>query len=101
MSLATSGNYRKFYKENGVKYSHVIDPFTGFPARNELMSVTVLHKDCMLADAYATAFMVMGLNKSRGYLIDNPEIQAYIVYRDIKGELSTFISEDLKERIIN
>ena len=101
MSLATSGNYRKFYRENGVKYSHVIDPSTGFPARNELMSVTVLHKDCMFADAYATAFMVMGLNKSKNYLIDNPEIQAYIVYRDIKGELRTFISEDLKERIIN
>src|SRR5690606_10116533 len=63
-ALATSGNYRKYYVENGQKYSHIIDPHTGYPAKNNLLSATVIALDCMRADAYATAFMVMGLEKS-------------------------------------
>ena len=100
-SLATSGNYRKFYQENGVKYSHVINPKTGFPSFNKLLSVTVIHESCMKADAYATAFMVMGLKKSKLYLDKNTDLEAYIVYRDTDGELNTFISEDLQKRILN
>ena len=100
-SLATSGNYRKFYQENGVKYSHVINPKTGFPSFNKLLSVTVIHESCMKADAYATAFMVMGLKKSKLYLDKNADLEAYIVYRDTDGELNTFISEDLQKRILN
>lgn len=100
-SLATSGNYRKFYQENGVKYSHVINPKTGFPSLNKLLSVTVIHESCMKADAYATAFMVMGLKKSKLYLDNNTDLKAYIVYRDTDGELNTFISEDLQKRILN
>lgn len=100
-SLATSGNYRKFYQENGVKYSHVINPKTGFPSFNKLLSVTVIHESCMKADAYATAFMVMGLKKSKLYLDKNTDLEAYIVYRDTNGELKTFISENLQKRILN
>ena len=100
-SLATSGNYRKFYQENGVKYSHVINPKTGFPSFNKLLSVTVIHESCMKADAYATAFMVMGLKKSKLYLDNNTDLEAYIVYRDTNGELKTFISEGLQKRILN
>jgi thiamine biosynthesis lipoprotein len=100
-SLATSGNYRKFYQENGVKYSHVINPKTGFPSFNKLLSVTVIHESCMKADAYATAFMVMGLKKSKLYLDNNTDLEAYIVYRDTNGELKTFISENLQKRILN
>ena len=100
-SLATSGNYRKFYQENGVKYSHVINPKTGFPSLNKLLSVTVIHESCMKADAYATAFMVMGLKKSKLYLDNNTDLKAYIVYRDTDGELNAFISEDLQKRILN
>ena len=100
-SLATSGNYRKFYQENGVKYSHVINPKTGFPSLNKLLSVTVIHESCMKADAYATAFMVMGLKKSKLYLDNNTDLKAYIVYRNTDGELNTFISEDLQKRILN
>jgi len=99
-SLATSGNYRKFYQENGIKYSHVINPTTGFPSFNKLLSVTVVHESCMKADAYATAFMVMGLKKSKLYLDNNPDLEAYIVYRDTNGELNTFISENLQKRIL-
>jgi len=59
-SLATSGNYRRFYEEDGIKYSHTIDPSTGYPVQHGLLSATVVAHDCMRADAYATAFMVMG-----------------------------------------
>ena len=59
-ALATSGNYRKFYVRDGVKYAHTINPKTGFPSQNRLLSVTVVTSDCSLADAYATAFMAMG-----------------------------------------
>ena len=57
-SLATSGNYRKFYVENGIKYSHTIDPKTGYPAKNQLLSATILANDCATADGVATACMV-------------------------------------------
>ena len=100
-SLATSGNYRKFYIENGVKYSHIINPLTGFPALNKLMSVTVIHESCMKADAYATAFMVMGLKKSKDYLQKNNDLEAYIVYRNLDGELQVYVSENFQERIVN
>ena len=63
-SLATSGNYRKFYERNGIKYVHTIDPKTGHPVISNLLSATVVAKDCMTADAYATALMVFGIDRS-------------------------------------
>ena len=100
-ALATSGNYRKFYEKNGVKYSHIINPFTGFPAQNRLLSVTVIHENCMLADAYATAFMVMGVKKSKQFLKTHPEIEIYLIYTNKNGGWNTFISSDFKKRIVN
>ncbi len=78
--LATSGNYRKFYEEKGVKYSHTIDPRTGYPVRHSLLSATVVAKDAMTADAIATFFMVAGLEESMKFLQSNPDIDAYLVY---------------------
>jgi FAD:protein FMN transferase len=63
-ALATSGSYRKFVERDGRKYSHAINPQTGFPITHSLLSISVLAKDCMTADAYATAFLVMGLDKA-------------------------------------
>ncbi|RCR70787.1 FAD:protein FMN transferase [Larkinella punicea] len=63
-SLATSGSYRKFVVRNGKKFSHAIDPRTGYPITHQLLSVSVIADDCMTADAYATAFLVMGLEKA-------------------------------------
>ncbi len=63
-SLATSGSYRKFIERDGRKYSHAINPHTGFPITHSLLSISVLANDCMTADAYATAFLVMGLEKA-------------------------------------
>lgn len=65
MAMATSGNYRNFYYKNGKKYAHTIDPKTGRPVQHSLLSATVLAKDCATADAYATAFMVMGVEKAK------------------------------------
>jgi thiamine biosynthesis lipoprotein len=100
-ALATSGNYRKFYEQDGVKYSHTINPFTGFPSQNRLLSVTVINDDCMLADAYATAFMVMGVKKTKQFVASNPEIEIYLVYTGNDGDWKTFISPSMQKRIIN
>jgi thiamine biosynthesis lipoprotein len=100
-ALATSGNYRKFYEQNGVKYAHTINPFTGFPEQNRLLSVTVIHDNCMLADAYATAFMVMGVKQSKQFIKAHSEIEIYLVYTGKDGDWRTFISPAMQKRIIN
>ncbi len=69
-SLATSGNYRKFYEKNGIKFVHTINPKTGYPVVSNLLSATVVADDCMTADAYATAFMVFGVERSIEFLED-------------------------------
>lgn len=79
-SLATSGNYRKFYEKDGMKYSHTIDPATGYPVTHHLLSVSVIADDCMSADAYATAFMVMGIDKTKKFLSLNKNLEAFLVY---------------------
>jgi len=100
-ALATSGNYRKFYEQDGLKYAHTINPFTGFPAQNRLLSVTVIHDNCMLADAYATAFMVMGVKQSKQFVKAHPEIEIYLVYTGKDGAWRTFISPSMQKRIFN
>jgi thiamine biosynthesis lipoprotein len=98
-SLATSGNYRKFYVENGIKYSHTIDPKTGYPAKNQLLSATVLASDCTTADGIATACMVMGKDKTIEFLNLHPEYEAYLIYSDDHGDFKTWTSEGLKKYI--
>ncbi len=100
-ALATSGNYRKFYELDGIKYAHTINPFTGFPSQNRLLSVTVINDECMLADAYATAFMVMGVKKTKQFVASNPEIEIYLVYTGNDGDWKTFVSPNMQNRIIN
>ena len=100
-ALATSGNYRKFFKKEGIKYSHTINPFTAFPTQNRLLSVTVIHDNCMLADAYATSFMVMGVKKTKQFVTKKPEIEIYLVYTAKDGSWKTFISPNFKKRILN
>jgi len=96
-SLATSGNYRKFYVEDGIKYSHTIDPKTGYPAKNRLLSATILADDCATADGIATACMVMGHEKSIEFIKANPMLSAYFVISGDDGNYKTWISENLKE----
>ncbi|HWR99822.1 MAG TPA: FAD:protein FMN transferase [Prolixibacteraceae bacterium] len=89
-AISTSGNYRKYYEENGVRYSHTIDPSNGFPVRHNLLSVSVLAGDCITADAYATAFMVMGLEKAKEFLSDHRDIEAYFISDDQQGGYAVF-----------
>ena len=98
-SLATSGNYRSFYEQNGIKYVHSIDPKTGYPVVSNLLSVTVMACDCMTADAWATAFMVMGLDKSIAFLENHDELQAYLIYSDAEGNLKTYVTNKMKHII--
>ena len=84
-SVSTSGNYRNFYIENGIKYAHTINPKTGYPARNELLSATILTDDCATADALATACMVMGLNKSLSFLKRLDGIEGYFISLDMQN----------------
>jgi thiamine biosynthesis lipoprotein len=99
-ALATSGNYRKFYEEGGQKFAHIIDPRTGYPAKQHLLSTTVIADDGITADAYATAFMIMGLDRSKQFLADNKELnlEVYFIY-DENGSWKTYASETLKKWI--
>ena len=102
MALATSGNYRKFYVENGQKFSHTINPLTGYPVRHSLLSASVMYPSCALADAYATSFMVMGLKESKAFLKYHPEIQAFLIFSDEQGNLKTWFTkgfEDIQEEM--
>lgn len=99
-SLTTAGNYRKFFIENGVKYGHTIDPKTGFPARNTLLSATVVCDDAVTADAWDTAFMVLGLEKSKELLKKLPGIEVYFIYSNPQGGYEVFFSEGLKKMIV-
>ncbi len=99
-SMATSGNYFNYYEKNGKTYSHTINPITGYPERNAMMSVTVLAKDCMTADAWATAFMVMGPNKGMALVPSLKEdgIEVFFIYLDeVDGEKDVRIFSTLSE----
>ena len=96
VAVATSGNYRNFYYRDGKKYAHTIDPHSGYPVQHSILSSTVLAKDCATADAYATAFMVLGLDASKEVLEAHPEIQAYFIYADEKGENQTDMTPGVK-----
>ena len=100
MAMATSGNYRNFYYRGGKKYAHTIDPATGYPVQHNILSATVLAKRCAEADAYATAFMVMGLDKAKKVLDKHPELMAYLIYSDNKGQLQVWYSPSMKGKIL-
>lgn len=97
-AMATSGNYRNFYYKGGRKYAHTIDPKTGRPVQHSLLSATVLAPTCAEADAYATSFMVMGLDKARQVLERKKQLKAYLIYQNAQGGLSVWKSEGLDER---
>jgi thiamine biosynthesis lipoprotein len=87
ITIATSGNYRNWYEADGVKYSHTINPRTGFPERTELLSASVFHKNCMAADAYATACMVLGVEKALSLAQRLPEIEIYLIFSRPDGSM--------------
>lgn len=98
-AMATSGNYRNFYYHGGKKYAHTIDPKTGYPVQHSILSATVIANNCATADAYATAFMVMGMEKAQKLLERHPELMAYIIFADKDGIIQTWCSPSLKGKI--
>lgn len=99
-AMATSGNYRNFYYKDGKKYAHTIDPKTGYPVQHSILSATVLADRCATADAYATSFMVMGLEKTKAVAARHPELMVYIIYANEKGQNQVWYSPTMKEKII-
>ena len=97
--LATSGNYRNYYYKDGKKYAHTIDPRTGYPVQHSILSSTVIAKDCMTADALATAFMVMGLEEAEKFCKADPNIDAYFIYSGKDGKFETYFTEGMKKYI--
>ena len=102
--VATSGNYRNYYIKDGKKYAHTIDPRTGYPSEQSILSATIVAEDCITADAYATAFMAMGLEKAREAAKNIPGIEYYVIYSDENGkhqiEYSTGMLQYLPNRPI-
>ncbi|MBT8219118.1 MAG: FAD:protein FMN transferase [Bacteroidia bacterium] len=94
-SVATSGNYRNYYEVDGQIFGHTINPFTGYPERSNLLSATIIHDECMYADAYATACMAMGLEQSLLFVNTNPEVSYLFLYTDSEGQLQSADSGDL------
>ncbi|MBO4806688.1 MAG: FAD:protein FMN transferase [Paludibacteraceae bacterium] len=96
-AVATSGNYRQFYHQGGKKYSHTINPHTGYPVSHNLLSATVIAPDCKTADAYATAFMVLGLEESLILVNCLPNLEAYFIYENEMGEMSVQYTEGFEK----
>lgn len=88
-AMATSGNYRQYYHKGGKKYSHTIDPRTGYPVVHNLLSASVFADDCMTADALATACMVVGLDSSMAMIEAIPDVEGFFIYADLSGVFQT------------
>ncbi len=93
ISLATSGNYRNYHEVNGAKYGHSINPKSGYPFQDRLLSISVLSKDCIDADAIATACMAMGLNKARTFITEIDGTEACFLAGNEDGTISTYYTD--------
>ena len=80
--VVTSGNYRKYYEKDGMKYSHTIDPRTGYPVQHNLLSATIVAENAAVADAYATYCMVIGLDAAREFISSRDGVEGYLIYDD-------------------
>ena len=80
--VVTSGNYRKYYVKGGRKYAHTINPLTGYPVEHYLLSATIVAPDAMMADAYATYCMVIGLEEAQEFIESNPDLEGCLIYDD-------------------
>ena len=101
IAMASSGNYRKFRvdPETGTKYVHTIDPLTGYTKNSNILAVTVVAKDCATADAYATTFMAMELDRSKALINDHPELEGYIIYLDPNGQVMEYMTDGFKAMV--
>lgn len=95
-SMATSGNYRNFYIKDNKRYAHTIDPRTGYPVQHSILSSTVIADDCAVADAYATSFMVLGLDGAKKVLEHHKELKAFFIYSVGKDKTAVWYSPSLE-----
>jgi len=100
MSVATSGNYRKFFVKDGQRYSHTIDPHTGYPVEHGLLSTTVIAPNCMTADAFATAFMVLGVDKSMEITKSDSTLEAYFIYANETDSINIVYTDGFKKLFV-
>lgn len=100
-SMATSGNYRNYYIKEGKKYAHTIDPQTGYPSQLDILGATVIADDCMTADAYATAFMVMGMERSIEIAGRIPGLHYYFIYEKSDGSFGIRYSDGFEQFFAN
>lgn len=99
-AIATSGNYRNYYISNGRKIAHTINPRTGYPAQQDILSSTVMAPSCAEADAFATAFMVLGLEQAKRVLERQLQLQAYFIYSDEQGGYQTWCTSGFSTLIV-
>lgn len=99
VGLATSGNYRNFYYKDGKKYAHTIDPRTGYPIQHNILSSTVVANNCATADAFATSFMVLGLDSAKAICAAHPEMDAYFIYTTDSGKMGIYFTDGMKKYI--
>lgn len=91
-SFTTSGNYFNYREIDGMKYSHTIDPETGFPVQRAILSASVFANDCTTADVWGTAFMVMGHEKAIAFVKHHPELEVLLIYSTPDGKMETYMT---------
>jgi thiamine biosynthesis lipoprotein len=99
-ALATSGNYRKFRTDSltGKKFVHTINPKTGLASKSDVLSASVVADNCMIADAYATAFMAMGFEKAKT-VVEKQNLSVLLIYVDAENNIQTYVTKDLEKQI--
>ena len=100
-AISTSGNNRRFFIENGIKYAHHLDPKTGYPAKNNLLSASLFANNCITTDANATGVLVMGLDKAKIFLQKHPEIKALLIYSDESGNYNYYKANGVDKILID
>lgn len=98
--IATSGDYRNFYVRDGRKYAHTINPKTGYPAAADILSATIMARDCIVADAYATSCMALGREEAKKLLARHPELEYYFIYADSTGTFRTEYSPGMEKYLV-
>jgi len=96
-AVTTAGGYRKFYIKDGKKYSHIINPKTGYPVNNNLLSVTIIAPTAIMADAYDTPFMVLGVDSCLKVCKSIPGMECYLIYVDKNGKNQVVYTEGFKK----
>jgi thiamine biosynthesis lipoprotein len=100
-AMTTAGNYRNYTKKDGQVFNHLINPKTGSMQQTSLLSVTVFAKDAISADAYDTAFFVMGFEATKAFVKKHSDLEVYMIYNDANGNLKSYASDGIKDFIKN